>query len=200
MSADAKVGPVASTPASAGDEVAALQKIGLDVVVLDWQPVDVIAPIPAAPKVEPVADSPASAGDDPVVAAQHDETGRMWWGLRSSIPARYAERYVATHIAFGAAKMEPVASTPASAMDEVCKQLRANGLGYRHEAASLIERLTADLAAMTASRDKAMRMFKAALAGQDRWAPCMDHRDKVDYRVSGCPQCQIEKAIAKVSA
>ena len=60
-----------------------------------------------------------------------------------------------------------------------------------------IERLVADRDAMTASRDKAMRMFKAALAGQDRWVPCMDHRDKVDYRVSGCPQCQIEKAATK---
>ena len=48
--------------------------------------------------VEPVASAPASAGDDPVVAAQHDETGRMWWGLRSNIPERYAECYVATHI------------------------------------------------------------------------------------------------------
>jgi len=58
-----KVEPAASAPASGVDEVAALQKIGLDVVVLDWQPVDVIAPIPAAPKVEPVADGPASATD-----------------------------------------------------------------------------------------------------------------------------------------
>jgi len=77
-----------------------------------------VVPPTSAPKVEPVADSPASAADDPVVAAQHDETGRMWWGLRSNIPERYAERYVATHIAFDAAKVEPVADSPDSAGDE----------------------------------------------------------------------------------
>jgi len=61
----------------------------------------------------------------------------------------------------------------------------------------------AELADMTKERDKAVRMFKAAVTGQDsqdRWLPCIEHRFKVDYRASGCPQCQIEKAIAQAEA
>jgi len=100
---------------------------------------------------------------------------------------------------------------------ELCKQLRVrlatrlreaeieahewelvSGANYRDTIV-----LRADLAAMTKERDKAVRMFKAAVTGQDsqdRWLPCIEHRFKVDYRVSGCPQCQIEKAIAQAEA
>ena len=114
-STTAKVEPVADSPASGVDEVAALQKIGLDVVVLDWQPVDVIAPIPAAPKVEPVADGPASATD----------VEKMLDRLRDSV------------------KGCPIPVTTIQ-------------VALVREAADMIERLAAELAAMTAERNAAM--------------------------------------------
>ena len=33
----------------------------------------------------------------------------------------------------------------------------------------------------------------------DRYIPCPDHRDKVDYSKTGCPQCEIER-LRKIEA
>lgn len=53
---------------------------------------------------------------------------------------------------------------------------------------------TADaLASLAAQRDRWKAMFELSQRTKDRWAPCPDHRDKVDFSKDGCPVCRIER-------
>ena len=65
-----------------------------------------------------------------------------------------------------------------------------------------LERERDDLKAQVATA--AARGASVAAAGHERYLPCPDHRDKVDYRQasdghSGCPQCQIERLKAQLA-
>lgn len=75
-------------------------------------------------------------------------------------------------------------------------------IGDKRESIATLERERDDLKAQVATA--AARGASVAAAGHERYLPCPDHRDKVDYRQasdghSGCPQCQIERLKAQLA-
>jgi len=133
------------------------------------------------------------SNDQPEVACEYGAMGRHTWQRTADNTdiCINCKRYRSVVPPTSAPKVEPVAGRTER------NDTFARSLEFRLPE---LDAVRADLAAMTVERDKAVRMFKAAIAGQDsqdRWLPCIEHRFKVDYRVSGCPQCQIEKAIAR---